>query len=164
MPLILAFLAKDWKYLLAIGVLLGAVGYVYRKGEVHIEAADKKVVAARVIHNEEVNSVVQTKVAAAVKEYDELSPIPVPITVPKLVCLAPSGGALLPGTKAASGSNDAGTGVSVSSAPSGQGFDPAPAVSADAEAADVEIDHLQKKVKLLQEFIAALQDAKLVAK
>jgi hypothetical protein len=164
MPLILAFLAKDWKYLLAIGVLLGAVGYIYRKGEVHIEAADKKVVAARVIHNEEVNSVVQTKVAAAVKDYEELSPIPVPLTVPKLVCLAPSGGALLSGAKAASGSNGAGTGVSVSSAPDSQGFDPAPALSVAGTDADAEIEHLQKKVTLLQDLVRAYQDANLVAK
>jgi hypothetical protein len=40
MPVVLALLAKDWKYLVIIAALLGAVGYIYHKGEVHIEAAD----------------------------------------------------------------------------------------------------------------------------
>ncbi len=164
MPVILAFLAKDWKYLAVIALLLGAVGYVYTKGEAHVKAADAKVVASQIVHNTEVSNEIQAKVAAAVADYDALAPIPVPAVVPRIVCQSAGSSAVPASKKAASGSDAARAGVSVGSEKADAGFDPAPAVSADGTAADAEIEHLQKKVKLLQDLVQAYQDGGLVAK
>lgn len=164
MPIILAFLAKDWKYVVIIAALLGAVGYVYHRGEAHVEVADARTVAAAIVHNNEVSDEIKTKVAAAVADYDALSPIPVPARVPVLVCHASDYRPVSKGTVSAVGSDSAGAGVSVGTAQADAGFDPAQAVSDTGTEADAEIDHLQKKVKLLQDLVKAYQGAGLVAK
>jgi hypothetical protein len=163
MPIILAFLSKDGKYIAAILALLAAVGWIYHRGETHVEAAEAKVVAAQVVHNQEVENAVSSRVAAAVKDYDALAPIPVPTRVPVLVCQS-SGGTVRSSAGAAGGSNGAGAGVPVNPGGADEGFDPAPAVSQTGTEADAEIEHLQKKVKLLQNLVAAYQSAGLVAK
>jgi hypothetical protein len=164
MPVVLALLAKDWKYLAVIAILLGAVGYIYHRGEQHIELADKKVEAAQVIHNQKVDNEIKAKVAAAVADYDALAPIPVPAAVPRLVCVASGSGPVPEGGQAARRGNGAGAGVPVGTKSADEGFNPAPAVSATGTAADEEIEHLQKKIKLLQGYVAALQAGGLVAK
>jgi hypothetical protein len=163
-PVVLALLAKDWKYFVIIALLLGAVGYIYHRGETHIEAADAKAVATQLKKNVEVQNEIKAKVAAAVADYDALAPIPVPAVVPRLVCVAAGGSAVPPSGPAPSGGDGTGASVPVSAEPAGKGFDPAPAVSATGTAADAEIAHLQKKIKLLQDYVAALQAGGLVAK
>lgn len=163
-PFILAFLAKDWKYIVIIAALLGAVGYIYHRGETHVREADAKVLAAQIVHNVEVQNVIKAKVATAVADYVALAPIPVPAVVPRLVCYASGGGAVRAGGPTAHGSDAAGAGVPTGAAAAHAGFDPAPAVSATGTAADVEIDHLQKKIKLLQDLVHAYQAGGLVAK
>jgi hypothetical protein len=164
MPFILALLAKDWKYLAVIAALAVAVGVIYHRGEVHIEAADAKVVAAQIVHNTEVQNAVKAKVDVAVAEYDTLAPIPVPVRAPVLVCHASGSGDVPPSPSPSGRSDAAGEAVPVSAAPTDAGFDPAPAVSATGTAADEEIAHLQAKVLLLQNVIRAYQDGGLVAK
>ncbi len=163
MPFILAPLAKDWKYLLIIAMLLGAVGYVYHRGEAHVQAADARAAAAQIVHNSEVENVIKAKVDAAVAEYDALTPVAVPEPVPMLMCHA-TGSSNVPASPSSAGSGDAtGATVPVSTEKADAGFDPAPAVSETGTAADEEIAHLQAKVLLLQEMIRAYQDGGLVA-
>jgi hypothetical protein len=155
---------RDYLYLAAI-VALG----VYTLHERHvgaskIEAADAKVAAAQVVHNGEVQNVIKAKVAAAVADYDALSPIPVARAVPVLMCHASGSGSVPASGSPASGGDVAGASVPVGAESAGAGFDPAPAVSKTGTAADIEIDHLQKKVKLLQQLVSAYQDGGLVAK
>lgn len=164
MPIVLAFLAKDWKYLVVIAALLGAVGWVYHRGETHIEAADAKVAAAQEIHNREVQNVIKAKVAAAVADYVALAPIPVPAVVPHLVCYASGSGEVRAGGSPARGGDATGAAVPAGAAAAHEGFNPAPAVSATGTAADAEIDHLQRKVRLLQDLVHAYQAGGLVAK
>lgn len=164
MPIVLAFLAKDWKYLVVIAALLGAVGWVYHRGETHIEAADAKVAAAQEIHNREVQNVIKAKVAAAIADYVALTPIPVPAVVPRLVCYASGSSEVRAGGPPARGGDATGAAVPAGAAAAHEGFDPAPAVSATGTEADAEIDHLQKKVKLLQDLVHAYQAGGLVAK
>jgi hypothetical protein len=164
MPIFLSLLVKDWKYLVIIAALLGGIGYIYHKGEAHVDAADAKVVAAQIVHNTEVDNVVKAKVAAAVKEYDELAPIPVPAVVPRILCYASGSSPVLQSPGAASGSDGAGSGIPVSTASTNAGFDPAPAISQTGTDADAEIEHLQKKVVLLQQLVQAYQAGGLVAK
>lgn len=162
--IILTFLARDWKYLVIIAALLGGIGWIYGRGEAHVKAADAKVAAAQIVHNTEVSNEIKAKVAAAVADYDALAPIPVPAAVPRLVCLASGSGPVREGAAPARGGDVAGASVPVNSKSADEGFDPAPAVSATGTAADAEIEHLQKKVKLLQGYVAALQSGGLVAK
>jgi hypothetical protein len=164
MPVLLELLAKDWKYFAIIALLLCAVGYIYHRGEQHVEASDAKVAAAQIIHNQKVDDEIKANVKAALADYDALAPIPVPATVPRLVCVATGGGAVPEGGQAASGSNGAGASVPISTAPASQGFDPAPAVSATGTRTDAEIEHLQKKIKLLQDLVHAYQDGGLVGR
>jgi hypothetical protein len=162
MPVVLAFLQRDWKYIATILGLVVAVGYIYHRGESHVKAADAKVVAAQIIHNGEVDAQVKTEVAAALKDYDDLSPLPQPVPVPVLVCHGAS--QVLPSPAPAKGSDAAGAAVPVTTEKDSAGFDPAPAINADVVAADIEIERLQKKIDLLQALIRAYQDAGLVAK
>jgi len=164
MPIILAFLAKDWKYLVIIAALTGAVGWIYHRGELHVKAADAKVVAAQIVHTREVQDEIKAKVASAIAEYDALSPIPVPAVVSHLVCHPAGSGGVPKGGPSSGGNHPAGAGVPASAAAANEGFDPAPAVSATGIAADAEIDHLQKKIKLLQDYVAVLQAGGLIAR
>jgi hypothetical protein len=169
MPALFALVPlKDWIYGGIIVALLAAFGVytVHERhiGEARIEASDKKVADAQIVHNKEVEDVVASKLSAAIKDYDALSPIPVPRSVPVLVCSTSGGSDVPSGESAVAGSNGAGAGVPVGAGQSDAGFDPAPAVSATGTDADKEIAHLQKKIKLLQDTIAAYQAGGLVAK
>jgi hypothetical protein len=169
MPALLALVPlKDWIYVGIIVTLLAAFGVytVHERhiGEAKIEASDKKVADAQIVHNKEVEDVVATKLSAAIKDYDALSPIPVPRAVPVLVCRTSGGSAVPSGKGAVTGGDVAGAGVSVGAEHTDAGFDPAPAISDTGTAADKEIVHLQKKIKLLQDTIAAYQAGGLVAK
>lgn len=164
MPIVLALLKKDWKYLVVIAALLGSVGWIYHRGEAHIEAADAKAAATQEVHNREVQNVIKTKVAAAVADYVALAPIPVPAVVPRLVCYSSGSGEVRSGGPSASGGDAARAVVPVSPEQAHEGFDPAPAVSATGISADAEISHLQKKVKLLQGLVQAYQAGGLVKK
>lgn len=164
MPFVLAFLSKDWKYLAVIVALAVTVGVIYHKGEEHVKAADAKAAAAQIVHNEEVEHVVETKVAAAVKDYESLAPIPEPAPVPVLVCRETRPGPVPARPSPATGSDGAADPVPVSAAPVGAGFDPAPAVSATGSAADEKIAELQAEVTFFQAYVKALQDAGIVAK
>jgi hypothetical protein len=164
MPAILALLAKDWKYFAIIGALLGVIAYIYHDGEKHIERADAKVAAAQIVHNSEVQNVIKAKVAAAVADYSALAPIPVPARVPVLVCQSPGSGVVPQSQAAASGSNSEGASVPTRATGAYAGFNPAPAVSATGSKADAEIEHLQKKIILLQALVSAYQDGGLVEK
>jgi hypothetical protein len=162
---------KDWLYGAAIATLLVGFGvYTHHEravGEEKIKAADAKVVAAQVVHNEEVENVVKSKVAAAVAEYESLAPIPEPTRVPVLVCrvpAAPGAGPVHGGPSAPAGGDVAGADVPIGAAQADAGFNPAPAVSTDGTAADEEIQHLLEKIKLLQDYIQALVGAGVIAK
>jgi hypothetical protein len=159
---------KDWVYAGVIAALLAAFG-VYTVHERHvgehkIEAADARVVAAQIVHNTEVDHVVQTKVAAAVADYESLAPIPVAAVVPVLVCHASGSGPVLQSRGAPSAGNGKRIAVPTPAATADAGFNPAPAISADGSAADEEIEHLQKKITLLQALVQTYQGAGLVAK
>jgi len=167
MPALLALVPlKDWIYGGIIVALLAGFGWytVHERhiGEAKIEASDKKVADAQIVHNKEVEDVVATKLSAAIKDYDALSPIPVPRSVPVLVCSTSGGSDVPSGESAVAGSN--GAGVPIGAGQPDAGFDPAPAVSVTGTDADKEIVHLQKKIKLLQDTIAAYQAGGLVAK
>ena len=169
MPALLALVPlKDWIYGGIIVALLAGFGWytVHERhiGEAKIEASDKKVADAQIVHNKEVEDVVATKLSAAIKDYAALSPIPVPRSVPVLVCSTSGGSDVPSGESAVAGSNGAGAGVPIGAGQSDAGFDPAPAVSVTGTDADKEIVHLQKKIKLLQDTIAAYQAGGLVAK
>ena len=169
MPALLALVPlKDWIYSGVIVALLAGFGWytVHERhiGEAKIEASDKKVADAQIVHNKEVEDVVATKLSAAIKDYDALSPIPVPRAVPVLVCRTSGGSAVPSGKGAVTGGDVAGAGVSVGAGQPDAGFDPAPAVSATGTDADKEIVHLLKKIKLLQDTVAAYQAGGLVAK
>src|ERR1700723_3265984 len=74
MPALLALVpVKDWIYAGIIASLLVAFGWytLHERaiGEKKIEAADAKVVAAQVVHNEEVENVVKSKLSDALKDY-----------------------------------------------------------------------------------------------
>jgi hypothetical protein len=161
-------IAKDWVYGAAIvAILAGGALFVHHErvvGADKIKEADAKVVAAKIVHDKEVDDVVKAKVAAAVADYESLAPIPVPAAVPVLVCKQAHSSPVLQGPGTAGGGVSSGAGVPVAAAQDSAGFDPAPAVSADAQAADEEIEHLQKKIVLLQDLVRAYQDAGLVTK
>jgi len=167
MPIILGILVKDWKYFAVIAALMFAVGWIYHRGELRVEAADAKAAAAAVVRDQKEANDIKSKVDAAVADYDALAPVPVPVRVPVLVCHASDSGPVSASPGAATGSNSAGAGLPVGAgstdARSGS-FDPAPAISDTGTKADAEIIHLQKKVKLLQDLVRAYQDAGLVAK
>jgi len=164
MPFVLAFLQKDWKYLVVIAALLVSVAAIYAKGEAHVKAADAKVVAAQITHNKEVENAVQAKVAAALKDYESLAPIPEPAPVPVLVCHETGSRPVSARPSPAAGSDGATDPVPVDTASAGAGFDPAPAVSATGSAADEKIAELQAEVTFFQAYVKALQDAGIVAK
>jgi hypothetical protein len=159
---------KDWIYGAVIVALLAAFGWytVHERGigEKKIEAADARAVAAQVVHNGEVENAVKQKLADALKDYELAPVVPTAARIPSVVCYAPSDRAVphRPGTVA--GSDGAGAAVPSGAAKDNAGFDPAPALSADALAADAEILRLKAKVALLQETVQAYQSAGLVAK
>ena len=168
MPALLALVpVKDWIYAGIIASLLVAFGWytLHERaiGEKKIEAADAKVVAARVVHNEEVENVVKSKLSDALKDY-ELAPIvPVAAAIPKLVCYSSGGSALSGRGGPVSAGDGAGVAVPAAAAATDAGFDPAPAISADGLDADKEILRLRAKVKLLQDTVRAYQAGGLVA-
>jgi hypothetical protein len=169
MPALLALIPlKDWIYGGIIAALLVGFGvYTIHErhiGEEKIEASDAKVAAAQVVHNKEVEDVVTTKLHAAIQDYDALSPVPERAPVPVLVCRTAGGGSVPGGEGAVTGGGVTGAGVPFGPEQPDAGFNPAPKISATGSDADAEIEHLLKKIKLLQDTVAAYQAGGLVAK
>jgi hypothetical protein len=169
MPALLALVpVKDWVYVGIIAGLLATFGwYTFHEravGEKKIEAADAKVAAAQVVHDQEVQDVVKSKLADALKDYELAPVVPVAAAIPKLMCYASDSGAVPGGTSSVTAGDGTGAAVPAAAAAADEGFDPAPALSADGLDADKEILRLKAKVTLLQQTVSAYQDAGLVAK
>jgi hypothetical protein len=159
---------KDWIYAGIIVALLAAFGWYTAHergiGEKKIEAADAKVAAAQIVHNEEVENGVKSKLADALEKYELAPVVPTAAPLPRVVCHATGGGVVPGGRSAGSGSDGAGASVPAPATAADAGFDPAPAVSEDGLDGDKEILRLKAKVVLLQETVQAYQAAGLVAK
>jgi hypothetical protein len=155
---------KDWIYTAIIIVLAFFLWRVYHAGEAKIEASDAKFAAAQVIKNQEVELRVKSGIADAVAKFQATPPPPPPAAQPSVVCYAPSSSKVPNRGLSASGGDGTGGTISFSTAKADEGFDPAPAISADGQAADAEIIRLKSKVTLLQDTLKTYQVNGLIAK
>lgn len=155
---------KDWLYTAIIIVLAFFLWRVYHAGEAKIEASDAKFAAAQVVKTQEVESRVKSGIAEALAKFNATPAPPPPAAQPSVVCYAPNSSKVPNRGLSASGGDGAGGTVSFSTAKADEGFNPAPAISADGQAADAEIIRLKAKVTLLQGTVVAYQNGGLVAK
>jgi hypothetical protein len=155
---------KTWLHIAFAVAVLSAAAWIYHKGEQHDAAATTKLAQAAIVHDTEVQNVVKSKLADALKDYELAPVVPVATHIPSIVCYS-SGGSTVPGGRGPASASD-GAGAAVPSAPAAAdaGFDPAPAISRDGLIADTEILRLKAKVTLLQQMVSAYQDAGLVAR
>lgn len=127
-------------------VVLLFLWWVYHEGEKRIEDADARVVAAQVIHNEEVNQRAQSAIQAAEERYRTLYAHPPIAPVHVSVCNTPGPGPLS-GPAADSAGADAASDVP---AAVGQARDIGPATDHILDQADAQIEALQAIIRAQQ--------------
>lgn len=155
---------KTWLHAACAVAVLALAAWVYHRGEKHEDAATAKLAQAAIVHNEEVENVVKSKLADALNDFKLAPIVPTAAHVPGVVCYASGVDTVPGGGGPVSASDGAGAAVPASATASHEGFDPAPAVSADGLDADKEILRLKAKVGLLQKTLQAYQGAGLVKK
>lgn len=167
-----AFLAslvprKDYVYGALILVLIIGFGwYTFHErsiGRREVELKDSIFAAAQVTKNKEIENGISKGIKAAVDKWSQIHPTPPASPTPHIVCYdSSSGSSVRKGGGTANPSNGAGTGVSISSKQTDEGFNPSQAVSITGTEADVEIVRLKAKVTLLQDTIKVYQSGGLV--
>jgi hypothetical protein len=120
-------------------VVLLFLAWVFHEGEKRIESADARVVAAQVIHNEEVNQRAQSAIQAAEDRFRTLYAIPPIAPIHVSVCNAPGPGPIRDDAPA----TERGDGTPAVSQAVGPVRDIGPATDKLLEQADAQIELLQ---------------------
>lgn len=149
---------KDWIYGTIIVALLAGFGwYTYHErniGEQTIEAKNKAIATAQIVHNKEVTDRATTQISKALEDYKAAHATPA-LTGPNLVChTVPSSVTVPQSSSTAKGSN--GT-TAIPEESVGPSFNPSPGILANDRDADAQ-------VTLLQDYVRACQAAGLCSK
>jgi hypothetical protein len=143
---------KDYVWGAIVAALLVAIGWFAWHERAIVYAADAKVVAAKEIHDIEVEDAAKDRVADALRQFQASHSAPA-APAPAIVCTAaaPRAGAVPSHGGAPAGSHGAPAVPEESTGPShAPGFDPAPAVIQDGADADAQIELLQSIIRAYQ--------------
>jgi hypothetical protein len=145
MPAFLALIpGKDWLYIGLFIAILGGLGWVYHRGEQHVEAQDAKLAAIdqkKVTTVETAATSTESQNALIWKQAVSIPPVP----DIGIVCHKASG-SVLPAADAGKGAStdgDADSGV-------GPPYDPSGAALTRAHKADAQIKYLQARIRELE--------------
>lgn len=149
---------KDWIYGTIIVAILAIFGwYTYHErtiGEQTIEAKNKAISDATVVHNKEVTDLATTQISKALEDYKASKSAPT-LPAPSLVChTISSSTAVSKSSSTPKGSNGS---TNLPEESEGPPFNPSPGILANDRDADAQ-------VKLLQDYVVACQNAGLCDK
>lgn len=136
-----------WKDVAYLAVILGLVGWLYHKGEAHVEAQDKKVAIAAQTQVNRVATAAQTTESQSAIIYKQAVVIPAVGDIGVECVRQPASSSQVPATAAR-----ATTAASQPAAVSGEGrsFDPSGALLTRAREADAQITYLQARIRELE--------------
>lgn len=144
----LAFLKLvPWKDVAYLAVILGLVGWIYHKGEAHVEAQDTKVAVAANVKVAAVDATAQVTESQNAIIYEKAVAIPAVGDIgDECVRIAPSSGSL----PAADAGKGATTGNAAADSRATVRFDPSGAALTVGRKADAQIVYLQGRVRELE--------------
>lgn len=136
-----------WKDVAYLAVILGLVGWIYHKGEAHVEAQDKQVATAAQTQVAKIDATAQTTESQNAIIYEKAVIIPAVGDI-GVECVRQSASS---GSLPAAGAGK-GTAASQPSANGGSGreYDPSGALLTRAHQADAQITYLQGRVRELE--------------
>jgi hypothetical protein len=136
-----------WKDVAYVAVILGLVGWIFHKGEAHVEAADTKVAIAAQNDVKRIDIAAQTTESQNAIIFEKAVAIPAVGDIgDECVRVAPSGGVV----SAANTGKGAAASDSTVNTGGGSAFDPSGAVLTRAAQADAQITYLQGRIRELE--------------
>lgn len=144
----LAFLKLiPWKDVAYLAVILGLVGWLYHKGEAHVEAQDKKVAIAAQTQVNRVATAAQITESQSAIIYKQAVVIPAVGDIGDECVRKPPSGSVVPSARPVAG---AAVGNTAADSGAGRSFDPSGALLTRARQADAQITYLQARIRELE--------------